>query len=71
MTIDAKGPPIRTARETEIDLKTGRNRILFRLNQKEGQWQAGIRIRTIDDQIANVNGVPFDEQTIDFYGDEE
>ena len=71
VTIDAKGPPIRTARETEIDLKAGRNRILFRLNQKAGQWQAGIRIRTIDDQIADVTGVPFDEQTIDFYGNEK
>jgi hypothetical protein len=57
---------IRNARETKVRLRAGRNRILFRLNQKEGQWQAGIRIRTVDDKIADVKGVPFARQDIAF-----
>ena len=59
--ITQKGPPIRTARQVPIRLLRGRNRILFRLNQKENQWQAGIRIRTADDQIARIVGVPSDQ----------
>lgn len=62
VTIAEKGPAIRTARDTGIRLAAGRNRILFRLNQKKGQWQAGIRIRTPDDRIADVRGVPYAQQ---------
>ncbi len=58
---------IRSARETPVRLLAGRNRILFRLNQEAGQWQAGIRIRTADDQIADVKGIPFAGQDVDFY----
>lgn len=64
--INEKGPPIRSAREKAVVLKKGRNRILFRLNQVSEQWQACIRIRTPDDQVADVRGVPFDEQDVDF-----
>lgn len=60
-----KGPPIRTAREVEITLSKGRNLILLRLNQKEAQWQAGIRIRAAGDGVANVKGIPFADQDID------
>jgi hypothetical protein len=56
-SITEKGPPIRTAQETRISLDKGKNQILFRLNQNQGQWQAGIRIRTEDDQIAEITGV--------------
>ena len=56
-SITEKGPPIRTAQETRISLDKGKNQILFRLNQDGGQWQAGIRIRTEDDQIAEITGV--------------
>ncbi len=60
--ITKKGPPIRTAREVRVSLKKGRNVILFRLNQKKAQWQAAIRVRTINDGVADVTGVPFEEQ---------
>ena len=65
--ITEKGPSIRTAREVKISLKKGRNRILFRLNQRQNQWQASIRIRTKDDKVANIKGIPFSEQETDFY----
>ena len=58
------GPAIRTAREPRIRLNKGRNRILFRLNQRVGQWQAGIRIRTPEDGIADVKGIPFSAQDV-------
>ena len=61
-TGEHKGTAIRTAREVPIELARGRNRILFRLNQKTGQWQAGIRIRTRSDKVADVIGIPFDSQ---------
>ncbi len=65
VTISEHGPPIRTAREKVIRLYAGRNRILFRLNQVDGQWQAAIRIRTLDDHPADVEGVPFADQDAD------
>lgn len=65
VTIAEHGPPIRTALEKVIRLKAGRNRILFRLNQVEGQWQAAIRIRTLDDHPADVEGIPFADQDIE------
>ena len=55
--ITEKGPPIRTAKEVKIILNKGKNRLLFRLNQKESQWQASIRIRTADDKVADVKGI--------------
>ena len=65
--ITDKGPPIRTAREVAISLVEGRNRILFRLNQKKGQWLAGIRIRAAGDKVTDARGISFDEQSVDFY----
>lgn len=56
-SITEKGPPIRTAIEEKISLNKGKNQILFRLNQHESQWQASIRIRTEDDQVADVRGL--------------
>jgi len=63
-TGDHKGTAIRTARQIPIELIRGRNRILFRLNQKTGQWQAGIRIRTQFDKVADVTGIPFARQDL-------
>jgi hypothetical protein len=60
--ITETGPPIRTAREMPIRLQAGRNRILFRLNQREDQWMAGLRIRNPDGSTADVRGIPFAEQ---------
>lgn len=53
---------IRSAAHFPVTLKTGRNRVLFRLNQISGQWQAGIRFRTADDQVADIVGVPYAQQ---------
>ena len=63
-TIAAKGPPIRTAREIPIELLKGRNRILLRVNQRRDQWQAGIRIRGPNNCVADVVGIPFNEQQL-------
>lgn len=54
--ITEKGPPIRTAKEEKVPLDKGINRLLFRLNQHESQWQASIRLRTEDDKLAAVRG---------------
>ncbi len=66
-SITATGPPIRTARAFRIRLREGRNRILFRLNQREDQWMAGLRIRNPDGSPAEVRGIPFAEQA--FYSE--
>jgi len=62
VTITDGETPIRSARETKVSLRRGVNRILLRLNQRKGQWQAGIRIRTAADQVADVLGIPFAQQ---------
>jgi hypothetical protein len=54
---------IRSAAEIRVPLNAGRNKILFRLNQISGQWQAGIRFRTADDKVADIVGVPFARQS--------
>jgi hypothetical protein len=53
---------IRSAAHVPVTLKAGRNRVLFRLNQISGQWQAGLRLRTADDQVAEILGVPYAQQ---------
>ncbi len=53
---------IRSAAHFPVRLQAGRNRVLFRLNQVSGQWQAGIRFRTSDDRVADILGVPFARQ---------
>lgn len=55
---------IRSAAEFKVPLNAGRNRVLFRLNQLDGQWQAGIRFRTADDKVADITGVPFAQQSL-------
>lgn len=55
---------IRSATHFKVPLQAGRNRVLFRLNQFSGQWQAGIRFRTADDQVADILGVPFARQQL-------
>ena len=66
VTITALGPAIRTARETKIKLSKGRNRMLLRLNHRQAKWQAGIRIRAAEDGVADVKGIPFADQDLDF-----
>ena len=53
---------IRSAAEFKVALKKGRNRVLFRLNQKDAQWQAAIRFRTTDDKLPGIKGIPFAQQ---------
>lgn len=57
-----KATAIRSAKGTKVTLQAGRNPVLFRLNQKSGQWQASVRVRTVDDQIADVAGIRFANQ---------
>ncbi len=54
---------IRSASHVRVPLQAGRNRVLFRLNQFDSQWQAGIRFRTADDTVADILGVPFARQS--------
>jgi hypothetical protein len=54
---------IRSASHVRVPLQAGRNRVLFRLNQFDSQWQAGIRFRTTDDTVADILGVPFARQS--------
>ena len=49
---------IRSAAEHLVPLRGGANHVLFRLNQRSGQWQGAVRFRTKDDQVADIVGVP-------------
>lgn len=59
-----KESAIRSSEEIKVALRAGRNRILFRLNQVSGQWQASIRFRTAADQVADISGFPFARQSV-------
>ena len=61
---EKKVTAIRSATERIVTLDRGRNTVLFRLNQGTGQWQAAIRFRTKDDQVAAVRGIPFEKQAV-------
>ena len=61
-----KATAIRSASVFPVTLNAGRNRVLFRLNQKAGQWQASLRFRAEDGGIADVKGVPFGRQDVPF-----
>lgn len=42
-------------------LAEGEHRLRMRVNQTEGRWQASLRIRTQDDGLSEVEGVPLPE----------
>jgi hypothetical protein len=56
-TIDEERPVTRSALRQPVRLSAGRHRLLFRLNQFHGRWQASVRVRTKDDQASDVTGV--------------
>ena len=55
--IDDIPPVTRSARSFNYHLEAGEHRIRMRINQQEGPWQAFLRIRTADDDAADVVGV--------------
>lgn len=63
-----KETAIRSATEFKVRLNAGRNKVLFRLNQIDGQWQARIAFRTADDKVADIKGFPFEQQSVRLYG---
>jgi hypothetical protein len=64
LALTEKGPPIRTAREVNAVLKAGRHMIVMRVNQRTGQFEAGLRIRNDDHSLPNIVGIAFDNQRI-------
>jgi hypothetical protein len=54
--IDDVLPVTRSGRSFKQHLDAGEHRIRMRINQSEGPWQAFLRIRTEDDDIADVEG---------------
>ncbi len=51
-------PVTRTAISLAVELSAGEHRIRMRVNQVEGRWQACLRIRTKDDRLSDVTGLP-------------
>jgi len=69
LAITKDGTVIRTALDRPVTLLEGRNHVLYRINQRQGQWQAGVRIRTLMDRPAMVLGIPYAEQTVSTWDD--
>ena len=55
--IDDVLPVTRSGRSFKQHLDAGEHRIRMRINQSDGPWQAFLRIRTEDDDAAEVEGV--------------
>jgi len=55
---DSFRPVTRSARRVKIPMLAGEHRLRMRVNQTEGRWQAALRIRTKDDDVSNVVGLP-------------
>ena len=51
-------PVTRSARRVKIPMLAGEHRLRMRVNQRDGRWQAALRICTKDDDIGNVVGLP-------------
>jgi len=58
-----KGPAIRSVQAAEIDLPAGRATILYRLNQRSGQWQGKVFFRGADHGLTGITGIPFEHHT--------
>jgi len=65
VSVHDKYTAIRSAAEHLVPLREGRNHVMFRLNQKDGQWQAAIRFSTKDDRVADITGIPFEAMGIE------
>ena len=55
-------PVTRTAIRHPVELEAGEHRIRMRVNQGKGRWQACLRIRTKDDRLSAVTGLPLPER---------
>ena len=51
-------PVTRSARRLKVPLEAGEHRLRMRVNQTITRWQASVRIRTADDDISSVVGLP-------------
>ncbi|HUW57511.1 MAG TPA: PA14 domain-containing protein [Planctomycetota bacterium] len=51
-------PVTRSAKRHRLQLTAGEHRLRMRVNQTHTRWQACVRIRTADDGISNVVGLP-------------
>jgi hypothetical protein len=57
--INDKLPVTRSARTFTQKLEAGDHRIRMRVNQTDARWQASLRIRTHDDDVADVTGLDY------------
>lgn len=55
---DVDKPVTRSARRLRVHLSAGEHRLRMRVNQLFDRWQAMLRVRTKDDDISNVTGLP-------------
>jgi hypothetical protein len=55
---DEDKPVTRSAERHRIHLTAGEHRIRMRVNQTEDRWQAAMRIRTKEDDLSDVTGLP-------------
>ena len=51
-------PVTRAARRRRIRLTAGAHELRMRVNQTHTRWQAAVRIRTRDDDLSHVIGLP-------------
>ena len=58
---DHKRPVTRASYREKVHLTAGDHRLRIRVNQEEGRWQASVRIRTSDDALSDVVGLPMPE----------
>jgi len=58
---DHMRPVTRAAYRRRVHLRAGERRIRIRVNQNEGRWQASLRIRTQEDDLSGVTGLPLSE----------
>ncbi|MDP6112522.1 MAG: PA14 domain-containing protein [Planctomycetota bacterium] len=55
---DHTRPVTRAGYKHNVSLTAGEHKIRIRVNQEEGRWQASLRIRTADDDLSDVTGLP-------------
>jgi len=61
---NGEGPVTRSAIRPPLPLEAGEHRLRMRVNQRpfssygDGRWQASLRIRTTDDDLSDVTGLP-------------
>jgi hypothetical protein len=62
---DGERPVTRAGFKVPLYLEEGVHRLRIRVNQMEGRWQASLRIRTEDDDVSGVVGLPVTGAVVD------